>query len=72
LGSELVGRPCRSAHANDRHIKVAALRHGLYRWKDFLEGQITGGAKEDQGVGLGCTHRVLLLGDTLSYIVLMN
>jgi hypothetical protein len=28
-GLELVDRPRRPAYANDRHIKVAALGHGL-------------------------------------------
>src|SRR5262249_26531225 len=44
----------------DRHVEMAAFHHRLQRGEDFLVGQIARGPEEDQGVGVGRTHCLLL------------
>ena len=59
-GPELVEVPAGLGHADDRHVEVAAFHHRLQRREDFLVGQIARGAEEDQGVGMGMSHRHVL------------
>src|SRR4029453_6450090 len=40
-----------------RHVQLAELRHALERREDLLEGQIAGGAEEDQGIRAACRVR---------------
>ena len=48
----LVEIPSRFGHANDRHVQVAALDHGLQRGENLLVGQVSCRAEENQSVGL--------------------
>src|SRR5262249_39594909 len=45
---ELVQRPARFRHADDRHIEMAAFHHRLQSGKDFLVGEIARRAEEHQ------------------------
>ena len=52
-GLELVQVPARLRHADDRHVEVAALDHGLQRREDLLVGEVAGRPEEDKGVRPG-------------------
>ena len=55
--TKLVQGPAGPGHADDRYIEMAALYHGLQRWKYFLVGEIARSAEENQGVRLlSITH----------------
>ncbi len=60
-GPELVELPAGLGHADDRHLEMAALQHRLQGWKNLLVGQISGGPKENQGIGMGHAHQALPL-----------
>ena len=48
---ELFKTPASLRHADDRHVKVAALHHRLPRGKDPLVHEVTRRAEEDEGIG---------------------
>src|ERR1700689_113441 len=65
---ELLAAPAGAAYTDDRRIEVTPAHEGLQGRKDLLEGQISGGTEEYEGVGFlrGCSllrHRRLLVPD---------
>ena len=55
---ELIDGPAGLGHADDGHVKVAALDHRLQRREDLLVSQIAGRAEEDQGIGVRSSSSV--------------
>ena len=53
---QLVQIPARFRDADHRHIEVTAFDHRLQRRENLLVGEVAGGAKENQSVGLHCSH----------------
>ncbi len=53
---QLVERPARLGHADDRHVQLPAPGHRLERRKDLLERQIAGGSEEHQRIGSNLAH----------------
>src|SRR5581483_6018881 len=54
--AELIDLPAGFGHANDRHVEMAALDHRLQRRKNFLVGEIAGGAEKNQRIRMGSFH----------------
>ena len=52
---QLVQGPARARHADDGNVEAVAADHGIERRKDFLVGQIAGGAEKNEGVGVAFT-----------------
>ena len=56
---ELVQGPPGPAHADHRHIQMAAAHHALERREDLLVRQVARGAEEDKGVAVKFAHESL-------------
>ena len=50
--AQLFDGHARARDADDRDVEMAAAGHRVERGKDLLEGEIAGGAEDDQGVGV--------------------
>ena len=60
-GFELVKIPAGLGNADDRHVKVSPLYHGLKRRENLLVGKIAGGSEENQCVRMGRNHNQILI-----------
>ena len=56
-GAELIDVPARLGDADHRHIQAARFGECLERGENLLVRQITGGAKEHEGIGMGRVHQ---------------
>ena len=48
---ELLQRPARARHADDRNVEAVPLHHGVESGEDLLVCQVARGAEEDEGIG---------------------
>src|ERR1043166_6081083 len=56
---QLLTRPARLGHADDRDIERSALHHALQCWKNLLVGEVSRRPEKDQGVRAARTARLI-------------